>query len=94
MAELFIQYKVIYIAFKSLFKQASSGINTLYQRRGKTSAFFSKHGNTESDAQLVEDPAKPEDLVKDWMWILGLLVTIVIAMVIFQLQWVRDHFHV
>ena len=88
MAELFIQYKVIYIAFKSLFQQASKGINTLYEKRGKTNAFFFKHGNTERDAQLVEDPAKPEDLVKDWMWILGLLVTIVIAMIIFQLQWV------
>jgi hypothetical protein len=89
MAELIIQYKVIYLAFKSLFQQASSGINTVLERRGKTSKFFAKHGNTERSTELVEDPARPEDLVKDWMWILGLLVTIVIAMIIFQLQWVR-----
>ena len=89
MAELFIQYKVIYFAFKSLFQSASAGINAMYQKRGKTSKFFSKHGNAERSSDLVEDPALPQDQVKDWMWILGLLVTIVIAMIIFQLQWVR-----
>lgn len=90
MAELLIQYKVIYIAFKSLFQQACGGINAAYQKRGKSSKFFAKNGNVESHVDIVEDPALPKDVVKDWMWMLGLLVTIVIAMIICQLQWVNS----
>lgn len=90
MAELIIQYKVIFIAFKSLFQQASAGINAAYEKRGKSNAFFAKHGNLEHHVELVEDPALPKDQVKDWMWTLGLLITIVIAMIIGQLQWVGE----
>jgi len=96
LAELFIQYKIIGIAFKSLFQSACSGLQEIAQRRGKTVPFFAKHGARYRNANIVEDPTRPEDQVKDWMWILGLLVTIVIAMIICQLQWVssyiRPHF--
>lgn len=89
MAELFIQYKVIGIAFKSLFQQACAGINAAYQKRGKSSNFFAKHGNAEDESDLVEDPALPKDQIKDWMWMLGLLVTIVIATNVCLFQWVK-----
>ncbi len=88
MAELFIQYKVIYIAFKSLFQQACGAIDAAAKKRGKTMAFFEKHGGAEGHVDIVEDPAVPKDQVKDWMWILGLFVTIVIAMIICAVQWV------
>lgn len=92
MAELFIQYKIIWIAFKSLFHQSCVAINTRAQKRGKPIKFFQKHGQEiRKYDDIVEDPAKPEDQVKDWMWILGLVITIVLAMVICQLQWVSIH---
>jgi hypothetical protein len=89
MAELIIQYKVIGIAFKSLFQQGCEGINNYIEKRGKTNKFFSKHANFERSGDIVEDPTRPEDQVKDWMWGLGLIVTIVVAMLIFHFQWVR-----
>ena len=86
MAELIIQSKAIWLAFKSLFQGAYVGINTLAQRRAKSISFFAKHSVTEHSEILVEDPARPEDQVKDWMWLLGLLVTVVVAMIIGQIQ--------
>jgi len=92
MVELFIQYKIISFAFKSPFQCACSGLQSVAQRRGKTVPFFEKHAAKYRNADIVEDPAKPEDQVKDWMWIFGLIVTIVIVMIICQLQWVRPYF--
>lgn len=88
MAELFIQYKVIYIAFKSLFRQFCVIINAAAQKHGKR--IFADHSNTEHHRDIIEDPALPKDQVKDWMWMLGLFVTIVVAIVIYSVQWVKD----
>lgn len=88
LAELFIQYKIIAFAFKSLFQSACSSLQTAAQRRGKNVPFFEKHAAKHRNADVVEDPTRPEDQVKDWMWILGLLVTVVVAMIICQFQWV------
>ena len=83
LAELFIQYKIIGIAFKSLFQSACSGLQEFAQRRGKNApSFLVKHAGKYRNTSIVEDPTRPEDQVKDWMWILGLIVTIVIAMII------------
>lgn len=68
--------------------KACSGLQTQAQKRGKSIAFLEKHASKHRNANIVEDTAKPEDQVKDWMWIVGLIVTIVIAMIICQLQWV------
>ncbi|RDW67633.1 hypothetical protein BP6252_09029 [Coleophoma cylindrospora] len=88
MAELFIQYKIIWIALKSLFHQTCIALNARAQKRGKPIKFFEKHGKeTRKHKDIVQDPAKPEDQVPDWMWILGLVVVIVLAMIICQLQW-------
>jgi len=88
MAELFIQYKVIWFAFKSLYQQACVGLHYVLQKRGKNIAYLEKHAAKEQNKDVVEDFAKPEDLVKDWMWIVGLIVTVIIAIIICQLQWV------
>jgi hypothetical protein len=94
LAELFIQYKIIAIAFKSLFQSACSGLQGIAERRGKNLNFLARHAAGARNGNIVEDPTRPEDQVKDWMWIVGLLVTIVIAMIICQLQWVsRTKFH-
>ncbi|KAH8814856.1 OPT oligopeptide transporter protein-domain-containing protein [Xylogone sp. PMI_703] len=88
MAELLIQYKVIWVAFRSLFHQACAGIDAFAQKRGKNMPFFAKHAqDSKSDDEVVEDPARPEDQVKNWMWILGLIVSIAVSMIIFAVQW-------
>jgi hypothetical protein len=87
-AELLIQYKIICIALKSLFQQSRAAINAATQKRGKRVS--ADQCNIKRHTGIVEDPALPKDQVKDWMWILGLFVTIVIAMVIYSVQWVRS----
>lgn len=88
MAELLVQYKVIGIGFKAIWNQSCGGINNYLVSKGKSSPFFARHGAVrEKSEDMVEDPAPSKDQVKNWMWILGLLVTVVIGMIIFQLQW-------
>ena len=88
MAELFIQYKVIGVGFAAAWNQACSNINNLLTRRGKSSSFFAKHGaEREKAGGMVEDPAKPHEQVQTWMWLLGLVVSIVLGMIIFHFQW-------
>lgn len=88
MAELFVQYKAIWSALKSVWNQSCAGINDRLVARGKTNAFFAKHGaHNVKDENVVEDPFPPEEQVKTWMWALGLLVTLVAGMIIFHFQW-------
>jgi OPT family oligopeptide transporter len=88
MAELFVQYKAIWSGAKSIWNQSCAGINSALVSRGKSSAFFAKHGSNQvKDENLVEDPFPEEQQVKTWMWALGLLVTLVVGMIIFHFQW-------
>ncbi|KAI0127548.1 OPT superfamily oligopeptide transporter [Xylariales sp. AK1849] len=89
MAELLIQYKVIWYGFRTIGHQSAAGINDILVKRGKHSAFFAKHGANaaKDDETMVKDSARPEDQVKTWIWVVGLIVTIAVAMVIFALLW-------
>ncbi|KAK4187920.1 putative transporter [Podospora australis] len=88
MAELLVQYKVIWSGFKTVWNQACGGINSTLVKRGKTSPFFAKHGAPMvREENMVEDPFPYEQQVKNWMWMLGLLVTLVVAMIVFHFQW-------
>jgi len=88
MAELIIQYKVIGVGFKAIWNQSCAGINNMLTKRGKSSPFFAKHGAERPKTDdMIEDPAAPEDQVKMWWWIVGLVATLVLAMLIFHFQW-------
>lgn len=87
LAELAVQYKIIWFAFKSLGRTASRGINAQLIKRGKSSAFWQRHAAEQENSNVVQDPARSEDQVKPWMWISGLLVAVVIAILIGELQW-------
>lgn len=88
MAELVIQYKVIGVGIKALWNHGCASINSMLIGRGKSSAFFAKHGAERQKAEdVIEDPSTPDEQVKHWMWTLGLLVTIVAAILIFHFQW-------
>ncbi|KAL2270718.1 hypothetical protein VTJ83DRAFT_89 [Remersonia thermophila] len=88
MAELFVQYKVIWSALKTVWRESCAGINDKLVARGKQNAFLAKQGAKQvKDEIVIEDPFPPEEQVKTWMWALGLLVTLVIAMIVFHFQW-------
>lgn len=87
MAELFVHYKIIWFGLRSAWTASNQGINSMLVARGKTVGFFAKHGAPTEKDDYVEDPFPPEQQVRGWMWGSGLVVTIIIAIVIFQLQW-------
>lgn len=89
MAELFVQYKVISYAFRSVWHNTCVTINEQLVKRGKHSKYFSEKAAQEVQGaeNMVEDPAKPEDQVKVWVWSLGLIVTVVVGILIFHYQW-------
>lgn len=88
MAELFVQYKAIWTGVRSLWNQACGGINDSLTARGKSSAFFAKHGAPMVKPEnQVEDPFPEEEQVKSWMWLLGLVAALVIGMLVFHFQW-------
>jgi len=53
MAELFIQYKILSFAFKPLFQNACSGLQSVAQRRNKTVSFVKKHAAKYRNADIV-----------------------------------------
>ncbi len=89
MAELFVQYKVIGYAFRSAWHKTCVGINDMLVKRGKHSKYFSEKAANEvkGSEDMVEDPARPKDQVRVWMWSSGLILTIVAAILIFHYQW-------
>ncbi|KAH9886166.1 OPT oligopeptide transporter protein-domain-containing protein [Xylariomycetidae sp. FL2044] len=89
MAELFVQYKVIGFAGKTVWRKACGSINNMLTKRGKQSAYFGRQAAKEAQIMegIIEDPARPEDQVPMWLWATGLVASIAVAMIIFALQW-------
>ncbi|KAI6927901.1 oligopeptide transporter [Hortaea werneckii] len=87
MAELFIQYKTIWLGLKTAYTHGMGGINNMLKKRGQNSAFLEKQSARQLAEDHVEDFATREQQVPDWVWMLGLVVTIVVTCVIGAVQW-------
>lgn len=89
MAELFVQYKVIGFAGQVIWQKTCANIHGVLAKTGRHSAYLASQAEREVKAAdgIIEDPAPPEEQVRMWMWVTGLIVTIAAAMVIFALQW-------
>lgn len=90
MAELFIQYKTIGFAFKSVWTQSCKGINNMLVKRGKNNAFLEKQAAKPRSEDHVEDFATQDQQVPNWVWMGGLVLTIVVTIIIGHVQW---HMH-
>jgi len=87
MAELFIQYKTIWVGFKTAYTHSASGINELLKKRGKQSAYLEKQAAKTHSSDMAEDFASPDQQVPTWIWAVGLIVTLVVTCVIAAVQW-------
>jgi OPT family oligopeptide transporter len=81
--ELFMQWRILAFAGKAVFRGISNGIYTLSKAAGNELSGL-KHEQAEEDT--VEDPAAPEDLVKMWMWMPGLLLSIIMICVVLGVE--------
>jgi uncharacterized oligopeptide transporter (OPT) family protein len=83
--ELLLQYKILYFAFKALYRGLAAGLYALGTKMGQDWGFFKKAG-ARADEDLVEDPSAPADQVKMWMWAPGLLLSIITICVVLGVQ--------
>ncbi|KAF2476308.1 oligopeptide transporter [Lindgomyces ingoldianus] len=83
--ELALQYKVIYFAFKALYRGIATGIYALGHAMGKELGFFKKVGE-QAEEDWVEDSAQPHELVKMWMWLPGLILSIICICVVLGVE--------
>jgi uncharacterized oligopeptide transporter (OPT) family protein len=83
--ELALQWKILWFAFKALYRGLAAGIYAAGKAAGKELNFFGKI-SAQAEEDLVEDSAAPEDQVKMWMWAPGLLLTIVCICVVLGVQ--------
>ncbi|KAI8625637.1 OPT superfamily oligopeptide transporter [Xylariaceae sp. FL1651] len=88
-AELLVQYKILAHAGRAVWRSTCTGLNKLAIRmNGRPSPFFERRAQASADdAGMVADPARPEDQVPMWQWMLGLLVSIVVGIIVFHYQW-------
>jgi OPT family oligopeptide transporter len=84
--ELALQWKVLAFAFKTLYRACCAALYDLGTKMGKELAFFKRAGSHPQE-DLVEDSAADHELVKMWMWIPGLLLSIICICVVLGVQY-------
>ncbi|KAF2643086.1 oligopeptide transporter [Massarina eburnea CBS 473.64] len=83
--ELLLQWKVLFFAFKALYRGIAAGLYAVGTKFGQDWGFFKKAG-AQAEEDLVEDSAAPHDQVKMWMWAPGLLLSIITICVVLGVQ--------
>jgi hypothetical protein len=86
-AELGVQWRIIFAAFKSVWKAIAAGGNHVATKMGRPSAFFEKHANQKANEDMVQDPAPIEDQVQLWQWGPPLIIVIIATCVVLGLQY-------
>jgi uncharacterized oligopeptide transporter (OPT) family protein len=84
--ELLLQWKIIAFAFKAAGKGIGKGLYDISYKAGKEIKFLRKAKESEVK-DLVEDPARPEEIPKMWMWAPGLIATIICMCVVMGVQY-------
>jgi hypothetical protein len=84
--ELLLQWKIILFAFQAVGRGIGRGLVDMAKLAGKDLAWL--RGKTSQDhADLVEDPASEDEQVKMWMWLPGLVATIICICVVLSVQY-------
>ncbi|KAF2709777.1 oligopeptide transporter [Pleomassaria siparia CBS 279.74] len=83
--ELALQWKILWFGWKALYRGISAGIYAAGHALGKELPFFKKLG-AQAEEDLVEDSAAPDELVKLWMWLPGLILSIICICVVLGVE--------
>jgi uncharacterized oligopeptide transporter (OPT) family protein len=84
--DLILQWKIIVFAFKAAGRGISKGIYDLARQNGRDIPYLRKIAQ-HKDKDLVEDPARPSELIAMWMWAPGLIASIVCMCVVMHVQY-------
>ncbi|KAF2109711.1 OPT oligopeptide transporter protein-domain-containing protein [Lophiotrema nucula] len=83
--ELALQWRVIWLAFKAIYRAIAGALFDLGKVAGKELKFLKRAGAQPED-DIVEDSAAPNELVKMWMWMPGLILSVIMICVVLGVQ--------
>jgi OPT family oligopeptide transporter len=88
MTEFLLHGKIFYDGIKYAFQSGANSLNLRMQKKGKSNAFLEKQSRkmAESEANFVEDFAPAEQQVPLWVWLTGMLVALIVACIVCELQ--------
>lgn len=75
--ELALQWRVMLIASKAIYRGTKKGIYDLSVKRGKPIHRFAPSGHIDPDSAPIPDSAAEHELVKTWQWLPGLILIII-----------------
>jgi hypothetical protein len=83
--ELLLQWRIIIFAFKAIWRASATALHDAAAKRGKEYKFLVVKQQDETN--LVQDPARPEEIPKMWMWAPGLILTIIGMCLVMGIQY-------
>ncbi|KAF1841384.1 oligopeptide transporter [Cucurbitaria berberidis CBS 394.84] len=83
--ELALQWRILYFAGKALCRGLATGVYTLGRAMGKELNAF-QHFGSQSDEDYVEDSATDDEQVKMWMWLPGLVLSIICICIVLKVE--------
>ena len=79
--------QVFWFICKAIYRACCSKLNDVYRKKnGVAHPYLEKRSHQKED-DLVEDPAKPEEMVKIWMWAPMLVLVIICICVVMGVQY-------
>lgn len=88
--EFFLHFRVIWDGLKYAFREGSRALNNRLKAKGKNNTFLEKQGNKADEGNFIEDFAPPEQQVPVWVWVVGTLVFLAVAIIVCELQFHMD----
>lgn len=85
--ELALQWKILWYAFKAVYRAICASIYDLGKMAKKELTFFKRAGEQPQQEDMVEDMAEESQLVKMWMWAPGLLLCIICICVVLGVEY-------
>ncbi|KAF2146337.1 uncharacterized protein K452DRAFT_109136 [Aplosporella prunicola CBS 121167] len=83
--ELAMQWRIFAIGFRALWR-ACYGVGAAISRAAGKQTSGPKETASEADQDMAKDPADPKDLVKMWMWLPGLVLSIICTCVVMGVE--------
>ncbi|KAF2090219.1 oligopeptide transporter [Saccharata proteae CBS 121410] len=83
--ELVVQWKIFVYGGRALWRGCCGGIYAVGKACGKQLGWFQER-SVQDQENVVEDPAAPEDQVKMWMWMPGLILSIICICIVMGIE--------
>ncbi|KAF5547476.1 metal-nicotianamine transporter YSL11 [Fusarium mexicanum] len=84
--EFFLHGKVVWDGIKFAVHESARSINNRLQARGHSNAWFAKQAAKADADGGVEDFASAQEQVPTWVWVVGTLAALVLAMIVSEVQ--------